>query len=88
MKELKLILLIFLLANSESDSGLYTAKASNGVESALCSAQLIVHESKYKGLTENFVRKTLSQDLLWGLDIRSEKNWKIFWKFSRSSGKC
>lgn len=32
---------------SESDSGLYTAKACNSnSDSATCSAQLIVHESK------------------------------------------
>lgn len=31
---------------SESDSGLYTAKAANGSDSSTCSAQLIVHESK------------------------------------------
>lgn len=32
---------------SESDSGLYTAKASNGPDSSTCSAQLIVRESEY-----------------------------------------
>lgn len=33
---------------SESDTGLYTAKASNGADSSTCSAQLIVRESKHK----------------------------------------
>lgn len=31
---------------SEDDSGLYTARANNGAESATCSAQLIVQKSK------------------------------------------
>lgn len=30
---------------SETDSGLYSAKAANGADSSTCSAQLIVHES-------------------------------------------
>lgn len=35
------------LIRSESDSGLYVAKASNGSDSSTCSAQLIVHESEF-----------------------------------------
>lgn len=31
---------------SETDTGMYTAKAANGSDSSTCSAQLIVHESK------------------------------------------
>lgn len=31
---------------AESDSGLYTARANNGVETSTCTAQLIVHKCK------------------------------------------
>lgn len=37
---------ILLTSNSESDTGLYTAKASNGADASTCSAQLIVRESR------------------------------------------
>lgn len=40
------ISLLFIFIRSESDSGLYVAKASNGSDSSTCSAQLIVHESE------------------------------------------
>lgn len=42
-----ILICFFLLKNSsESDTGLYTAKASNGSDSSTCTAQLIVRESK------------------------------------------
>lgn len=31
----------------ESDSGLYTARANNGGETATCTAQLIVHKCRF-----------------------------------------
>lgn len=36
----------YAFLNSEADTGLYTAKASNGADSSTCSSQLIVRESK------------------------------------------
>lgn len=42
------ILFFFVfLSHSESDTGMYTARASNGADASTCSAQLIVHESEY-----------------------------------------
>lgn len=35
-----------ILHCSETDSGIYTAKATNGTESSTCTAQLVVQECK------------------------------------------
>lgn len=43
-----------ILHCSETDTGIYTAKATNGTESSTCTAQLVVQECKRIFFLKNF----------------------------------
>lgn len=66
---------MFCTSNSESDTGLYTAKASNGADASSCSAQLIVRESKSQ--TKNIAKQTFIYSTIFTIS-ESEEEKKSF----------